>query len=187
MAVRVKLTREQERLLQELRAELVGINASLWAPKLAHCLTLLVEDRLLAGATCFSLLVGELVIYPSVRDLAIRLYESLFGGKPIMPCVTTHRTSGKVQGPGLCCSQVGVAGGLVAPPAGTTLPQYLAGQADAGQIPAGRIVGVTTATGKCGSCMVVGSSSKKHLGKPVLKFIPGGPTCPTAGTGCCAL
>ncbi len=104
-----------------------------------------------------------------------------------MACANFHKSSTRVQGPGLCCAQVGVAGGLVAPPAGTTLPAYIPGQADAGQIPAGRIVQVTDAGGHCASCMIVGSKSKKHPGKPVLMFVRGGPACPTAGTGCCSL
>jgi hypothetical protein len=35
--------------------------------------------------------------------------------------------------------------------------------------------------------MIVGSSSRSHPGKPVLKFIRGGPGCPTGGSGCCAM
>jgi hypothetical protein len=98
-------------------------------------------------------------------------------------CANTH--SSKVQGAGICCAQVGV--GLTAPPKGTTLPAYQPGQANAGTIPAGRIVQVTDAGGHCASCMIVGSTSRKHPGKPVLKFVRGGPACPTAGTGCCSL
>ena len=109
---------------------------------------------------------------------------SLGGGGTMAACASTH--SGKVQGAGLCCAQIGVAGGLVAQPPGTTLPTYTPGQARAGTIPQGRIVQVTDAAGHCASCMIVGSTSKKHPGQPVLKFVRGGPACPTAGTGCCA-
>jgi hypothetical protein len=98
-------------------------------------------------------------------------------------CVASH--SIKTPGAGLCCQQVGV--GLTPPPAGTILPPYVAGQANAGQIPAGRIVTVTDAGGHCASCMIVGSTSAKHRGKPVLKFVRGGPACPAAHTGCCSL
>jgi hypothetical protein len=110
-------------------------------------------------------------------------YIQSFGGST-MPCANHH--SGRVQGAGLCCAQVGT--GLTVPGPGTILPVYQPGQADAGQIPAGRIVQVLYGPAqKCGSCMIVGSTSRKHPGKPVLKFVPGGPSCPTAGTGCCAL
>ena len=97
-----------------------------------------------------------------------------------MACVTTHRTSTKVQGAGLCCSAV-ANGSLVKPPGTTTLPQYTPGAAL--QFPH---VLVQTVNGHCGNCLIVGSKAKAHPGKPVLKFIPGGPGCP-GGSGCCAL
>ena len=99
-----------------------------------------------------------------------------------MACTTTH--SGKLQGAGLCCAAV-ASGALTPPPAGQTLPVYTPGSA--GTIPITRRTEVTTANGHCGTCMIVGSKSPKHPGKPVLKFINGGPGCPTSGTGCCAL
>lgn len=104
------------------------------------------------------------------------------GGLP-MPCVTTH-SGGKVQGAGLCCSAV-QAGLLTPPPPGTLLPQYVPGSS--GTYGAGRITQVTDARGHCASCLIVGSKSRKHPGKPVLLFIEGGPGCPTSGTGCCAM
>jgi hypothetical protein len=97
-------------------------------------------------------------------------------------CNPTH--SSKVQGNGLCCAAL-AAGQLVKPAAGTTLPQYTAGSA--ATLPVGRITQVTDSGGHCASCMIVGSSSRKHPGKPVLKFIRGGPGCPVAGSGCCAM
>ncbi len=115
----------------------------------------------------------------------------LYGGPPPPPagqleapmaCVTTH--SSKVQGAGLCCAAV-QSGALTPPPPGTTLPVYTPGQAYT--LPPGRITTVTDSAGHCASCMIVGSSSRKHPGRPVLKFIRGGPSCPTAGTGCCAM
>ena len=100
-----------------------------------------------------------------------------------MACNTTH--SQKVQGAGLCCQAV-QSGALTPPPPGTTLPTYVTGSHGAG-IPAGRITTVTDSLGHCASCMIVGSKSPKHPGRPVLKYIRGGPACPSATTGCCAL
>lgn len=97
-------------------------------------------------------------------------------------CSPTH--SVKTQGAGLCCAAV-AAGQLVKPPAGTTLPVYTPGAA--ASLPTGRIAQVTDSGGHCASCMIVGSSSRKHFGKPVLKFIRGGPGCAVAGSGCCAM
>ena len=89
-----------------------------------------------------------------------------------MPCVNTHST--KTQGAGLCCAQV--ASGALSPTIGSS-------------------VMVTTAPstanpqGRCGTCRVVASTSKKpsQAGKPRLRFSFGGPGCPTAAHGCCAL
>lgn len=82
-----------------------------------------------------------------------------------MPCVTTH-SGGPIQGAGLCCTAV----------QNGTLPKTI-----------GSTVLVTTASGRCGHCSVRASTSKRHPGKPVLRFNFGGPGCPTRGTGCCAL
>lgn len=79
-------------------------------------------------------------------------------------CTNMHST--QTQGPGLCCSQI--ASGALAPTIGAS-------------------VQVTTATGKCGTCSVVPSRSKKHAGKPRLQFHFGGPLCPSTSRGCCAL
>jgi hypothetical protein len=193
-------------LLKDRWAQFMNIvnSTPAWLVSSAGCLTI-IQDALDVGAweaavgeglLCFAKLASAFIEFNKdlvVQDLntLFSIFENFFGGNGNMPCQTTHKVTSKVQGPGLCCAQVGV--GLTPPPPGTTLPQYIAGQADAGQIPAGRIVQVTTApttthpNGLCGSCMIVGSASKKHPGKPVLKFVPGGPTCPTAGTGCCAL
>lgn len=99
-----------------------------------------------------------------------------------MACTTYHTT--KTQGAGLCCQAV-QSGALTPPPIGTILPAYTPGSA--ATLPVGRIVQVTDAGGHCASCMIVGSKSTKHPGRPVLKYIRGGPTCPTATQGCCTL
>jgi hypothetical protein len=106
----------------------------------------------------------------------------ILGGNT-MPCNTTH-SGGRVQGAGKCCQLV-QSGQLVPPPAGTTLPAYTPGSS--GTLPANRRAQTTDASGHCSTCMIVGSSSRKHPGKPVLRFIRGGPGCPTSGTGCCAM
>lgn len=134
-------------------------------------------DRIIAGAVTA---IEGYVAGVLAGDFPLPIY----GGTGPMACTTTH--SSKVQGAGLCCTEVS-AGRLVPPPPGTTLPVYNPGDADAGRIPAGRISQVTDAAGHCASCMIVGSTSKKHPGKPVLKFVRGGPTCPTSSTGCCAM
>jgi hypothetical protein len=103
------------------------------------------------------------------------------GGSPVA-CNNTH--SSKVQGPGTCCLAV-QSGALIPPAPGTTLPVYSPGQAYT--LPPGRIATVTDSAGHCASCMIVGSRSTKHPGRPVLKYIRGGPSCPTSGQGCCTL
>lgn len=97
-------------------------------------------------------------------------------------CTTYH--SAKTQGPGTCCLAV-QSGALTPPPAGTILPVYTPGSA--ASLPIGRIAQVTDSAGHCASCMIVGSSSRKHPGRPVLKYIRGGPSCPTSSQGCCTL
>ena len=175
----------------------VNSNA-MWTAAIAGC-TAGVSELLATGeislaiteaAACAGKLAAEFVAFNFTEALPVFgliLSAGPFDQGGTMACTNFHKSSQKVQGPGLCCAQVGVAGGLVAPPPGTILPTYQPGQADAGTIPAGRIVQVTDAAGHCASCMIVGSKSKKHPGKPVLMFVRGGPACPTAGTGCCAL
>jgi hypothetical protein len=99
-------------------------------------------------------------------------------------CNTTH-SGPKVQGPGLCCQAV-ASGALTKPAPGTILPVYVTGSHGAG-LPAGRFTTVTDSKNDCGTCMIVGSKSTKHRGKPVLMFIRGGPGCPVGGSGCCAM
>jgi hypothetical protein len=101
-----------------------------------------------------------------------------------MACINQH--SSTVQGPGLCCTAVSN-GQLVLPPGTTRLPPYTQGYNLATNPANFPHVMVQTSTGKCGTCMIVGSSSLKHSGRPVLKFRPGGPGCPTTSRGCCAL
>jgi hypothetical protein len=143
----------------------------------------------LSAAQAIAILAGEGITVPAaivaggVTVLVNYLTNLSTGGTGTnVACVTTH--SSKVQGAGLCCQAV-QSGALIAPPAGTILPQYTPGSAR--NLPAGRITAVTDAQGHCGSCMIVGSSSKKHPGAPALKFIRGGPQCPSSTQGCCAL
>lgn len=171
------------RFWRELADEAAAHATAVWVASLIGCLVLLARNPA-AGRVCLEKFIAELIgfLTPPARRAAFALIAYLLGGTP-MACANTH--SSKVQGAGLCCAQVGV--GLTPPPPGTLLPAYQAGQADAGAIPAGRIVQVTDSGGHCASCMIVGSTSRKHPGKPVLKFLRGGPSCPTAGTGCCSL
>jgi hypothetical protein len=114
-----------------------------------------------------------------------RVLQSLGIGKRKMACTTTHTS--KVQGAGLCCAAV-TAGRLTPPPAGTTLPVYSKGQsASYCAAHPQDCATVSDSAGHCGTCMIVGSKSATHPGKPVLKFIHGGPSCPSSSTGCCAL
>jgi hypothetical protein len=106
--------------------------------------------------------------------------ESYFGiGGSSVACTTTH--SSKVQGAGLCCAAVS-SGALSPPPPGTTLAPYTPGSAATFSHTV-----VTDSGGHCGTCMIVGSKSRKNPGKPVLRYIRGGPACPSSRTGCCAL
>lgn len=101
-----------------------------------------------------------------------------------MACSNTH--SARVQGAGVCCSHVGV--DLTKPASGTTLPPYQPGGVkNASFMNSIPHVMVTNSLGQCGTCMIVGSRSAKHPGVPVLKFVRGGPGCPSSSHGCCAL
>lgn len=102
-----------------------------------------------------------------------------------MACAQTHST--KVQGAGLCCAAIG-AGRLTVPAVGTTLTPYRAGTAASWCAANPQLcANVSDSAGKCGTCMITGSKSQKHLGAPRLQFIHGGPTCPSSSSGCCAL
>lgn len=81
-----------------------------------------------------------------------------------MACTNTH--SARTQGPGLCCRMI--SSGALAPTIGAS-------------------VQVTDAAGHCGHCSVVASTSRKHPGRPVLRYKRGGAGCPTSAQGCCAL
>lgn len=147
------------KIINSLLAIQSWLNAQSWAPSIVDAAPLSTPSNFTAA------------------DLA-----SLVGGTP-MPTVCVPKHSSTVQGAGLCCQQVGA--GLTPPPPGTVLPVYQKGQA--ASLPPGRIVGVTDSGGHCASCMIVGSTSPKHPGRPVLKFIRGGPSCPTSRSGCCSL
>lgn len=114
----------------------------------------------------------------SALNNAISCVSQLIGGLS-MACTTTH--SAKAQGPGLCCQQVSN-GTLVLPPGTTTLPVFTPGS----ELTFPH-VSVTDSGGHCGTCMIVGSRSRNHPGLPVLRYVRGGPGCPSTRTGCCAL
>ena len=156
--------------LSELIAELERIGCVILAedpPAMIACLT----ELWLSGK-----------ISTALKNALVAAIESFFIRSPSMACNTTHST--RSPGAGLCCAAV-QGGQLIVPPAGTTLPVYTPGQDLT--LPAGRRVQVIDAGGHCGQCMIVGSKSTKHPGRPVLKYVRGGPGCPTSGTGCCAL
>jgi len=135
-----------------------------------------------AAVACL-LAIGISYIGPIVGTAIVNFINSLSsGGGSNVACNSTH--SSKVQGPGTCCLAV-QSGALIPPAPGTILPVYTPGSA--GTLPPGRIAQVTDSAGHCASCMIVGSSSAKHRGRPVLKYIRGGPTCPTSQAGCCTL
>lgn len=93
------------------------------------------------------------------------------------PAAQKHSTT--VAGAGLCCSKVGQPG-FLAPPPGTLLPPYTKGAILSFEhinAPAGN---------RCGTCVIAGSKNPMHPGRPILKWIPGGPGCPTSSR-CCAL
>jgi len=87
-----------------------------------------------------------------------------------MPCADTHRTSTKVQGPGICCAALAASG--LTPAAGVRVP-------------------ATNSVGKCIVCEIKLSTSKKNPGKLVFKrgkACAGGTClCPTSTGGCCEL
>jgi len=124
---------------------------------------------------------ASLILYEVVRA-----YMQSFIGGTNMACSPTHST--RTPGAGLCCTAV-TQGLLHPPPPGTILPVPVGpGSLTAYCLanPAQCAV-VTTAKGHCAHCMIVGSRSVAHPGKPVLKFMYGGPTCPSTVTGCCAM
>jgi hypothetical protein len=155
--------------------------------ELAACIGEAYADPV-AGEVCFKTLFADLAwerfrrqLEEIGRWLRRRRTQHQIQEEQEMACVTTH-SGPRVQGPGLCCQAVAT-GALTPPPPGTTLPQYIPGMAKT--LPAGRITQVTDAAGHCASCMIVGSSSRKNPGAPVLKFIRGGPSCPSTMHGCC--
>lgn len=139
-------------------------------------------DGSLTVAEAIAALAAEGFVYVGTATVAaVANYIRSIGGGQVA-CNNTH--SSKVQGPGTCCLAV-QSGALIPPAPGTTLPVYTPGQAYT--LPPGRIATVTDSAGHCASCMIVGSKSTKHPGRPVLKYIRGGPSCPTSGQGCCTL
>jgi len=169
LAVRVHISPEAERLLAQLQDELNGINAALWAPKLAECTKLLLADKLTLAALCFGALIVELEIYPSIAKLAGRLYHVLFGNKGGNMALSTITSppvcsTGRSQHKGICCA---------------ALTQLGAAQAAIGfqytSCASGRTV--------CMKCGIGSSTSPKHPGRPI--FIPRRVQC--GPSGCPAL
>lgn len=168
-------------LLNRLRAYLQAHPAQLGVTNLLLCLAL-ASDPITApeAAVCFTRAIAtfgfELILRALIQEII-----NLLGGSSSMACVPKHST--QVAGNGLCCAQV--ASGALRTTA-TSLPPYIAGELATNPSLFPHVT-VTTSKGKCGNCLIVGSKSPKHPGKPVLKFVPGGPGCPVTGTGCCAL
>lgn len=179
----ISLTRVSPQLVRTL-GNMLALYWDTWqipiATKFAACVGAMALGQWAAAEDCWVAFLS--LAYWEVVNGYIRFFQ---GGSPMpqVPVCIPHHSGGRVPGAGLCCQQVG--SGLTAPAPGTILAPYVPGQA--ASLPVGRIVQVTDAGGHCASCMIVGSASAKHRGKPVLKFIRGGPSCPTAGTGCCAL
>lgn len=150
-------------------------------------------QALAPGILCFGA-VDPAVVYPclvlflasnpaasqAVISLANQIIQLIGGGSNMPACTTTHRTSTKVQGAGVCCALVGTT--LIPVPGQATYPVYSAATA-----PTLPHAPAANSLGQCGTCYIAGSKSPKHPGKPILKFIRGGVSCPTTGTGCCSL
>jgi len=86
-------------------------------------------------------------------------------------CVTTHKTTSTVQGPGVCCAALTASG--LTPAVGVR-------------------VAAVNKLGKCIVCEVKASTSPKHPGTLVFKRgkanVPGSTvSCPSTSEGCCAL
>jgi hypothetical protein len=169
-------------------AERAALGFPVLARTLAAADAAIVEENFPIGLGLLVAAFNEAVVIStdaaSAINGALNCIRSFFGGGgSTMACNTTH-SGGRVQGAGKCCQLV-QSGQLVPPPPGTTLPAYTPGSS--GTLPANRRAQTTDSSGHCSTCMIVGSSSRKHPGKPVLRFIRGGPGCPTSGTGCCAM
>jgi hypothetical protein len=101
----------------------------------------------------------------------IRGFLASFGGGGNVACATTHTTSIKTQGPGVCCAAL----------------------AASNQTPVvGLRIAATNKLGNCIVCVVKASTSKKNPGVLVFKrgkaHVPGSPvSCPSTQEGCCAL
>jgi hypothetical protein len=173
--------------IANLRTLLVGLRFAALLSEIADAL--LTEGWALVVQILEAALIGfEFTAEQKSAVVSVIACINSFLGGNTMACTTTH-SGPRVQGAGTCCAAV-QSGALQRPPAGTILPPYVAGSHGAG-LPAGRStqVNIITAAGvsECGTCMIVGSKSTKHPGKPVLKFIRGGPGCPVGGSGCCAM
>jgi hypothetical protein len=86
-------------------------------------------------------------------------------------CVTTHQTSVRTQGPGVCCAALSASG--LTPTVGLR-------------------IAAQDKLGHCMVCEVKSSTSRKHPGALVFKRgksnVPGSAvSCPSSSIGCCAL
>jgi hypothetical protein len=155
----------------------------------AVCFTVPELGGEVACAECFAGLAAAMIGCLECAGFTVpEILAYLRRTKKMPTCIDTH-AGARVQGQGLCCKEL-AAGRLQKQPAGTTLPPYQPGDLAAGRIPVGRFSSGITAGGTrdgCGTCMIVGSASRKHPGKPVLKFVRGGPSCPSSVTGCCSM
>jgi hypothetical protein len=165
-------------LLSRLSALAETVKSVALRVRLLECV--LLAENPPALLVCLSSILGLAAADAAVEALLRRIILLLSTGGTSMACVTKHST--KVAGNGVCCAQV--ASGALATTA-ITLPTYSAGGLATN--PTLPHVQVTSLTGRCGTCWIAGSKSPKHPGKPVLKYTPGGPGCPSTGTGCCAL
>jgi hypothetical protein len=148
---------------------------------LAEILAAIVSGALVGSATIYAALAAIGIIPPqqgmTVSQLTafIRALIASGTGGPGMACATTHSTTTKAQGPGVCCAALSAAGyGPGNPP------------------PIGTRVAAQNRLGNCIVCQVSASTSRKHPGVPVIRrgksFVAGSAvSCPTSSGGCCAL
>lgn len=167
-------------LVRELRQYLATHPREAWYAQVIACLFLSTEPEFFpALGACLEEVLSLYPIESAARAIMVGILNAI-GGSTVA-CINKHTS--KVPGAGLCCAQVN-SGALRT--TATTLPPYAAGELATNPTLFPHVM-VTTASGKCGTCLIVGSKNAKHPGKPVLKFVPGGPGCPTTTTGCCAL
>ena len=148
-----------------------------WLASAVVCIALILGGSE-EGIVCFTKLSAELQAEPAIKRAYAIVLRALRSNS--MACATTHKTSTRTQGPGVCCAALSAAGFGPGnpPPIGT------------------RVVAQTQATptsaSHCIVCQVSSSTSAKHPGQPVIKrgknFVAGSAiACPSSAGGCCAL